>query len=236
MCLCLSVRISSSHPSIRLHCNTLSQLLTLYKSPALCAYIDAEYGSLDVLCSTSITSGTFSDSRPTGVARIMFTTWGAASTNALPVRRIGIFVFFIAHLFGAQGYVGSLNFWPSFLESIGTAITRDLDFHFPGETFASPAGATNFVWSDEPTPQIHTSDLGESSRLPWRPLLFQHPDSIPATITPSIRPNPGDPVALPDPTVPRLLSATLIQHGAGHRRAMRRIKVILVKSHLPVYP
>jgi hypothetical protein len=30
-------------------CNTLSQLPTLYKSPALRAYIDAEYGSLDAL-------------------------------------------------------------------------------------------------------------------------------------------------------------------------------------------
>lgn len=109
--LCLSVRISSSLLSIRLHRNTLSQLLTLYKSRALCAYIDAEYCSLDALCSTSTSSGTFSDSRPTGVARICFTTWGAAPTNALPVRRAGVFVF-IAHLFGARGYVGSLNFWP----------------------------------------------------------------------------------------------------------------------------
>jgi Protein of unknown function (DUF2009) len=30
-------------------CNTFSQLPTLYKSPALRAYIDAEYGSLDAL-------------------------------------------------------------------------------------------------------------------------------------------------------------------------------------------
>ena len=30
-------------------CNTLSELPTLYKSPALRAYIDAEYGSLDAL-------------------------------------------------------------------------------------------------------------------------------------------------------------------------------------------
>jgi hypothetical protein len=72
---------------------------------------------------------------------------------------------------------------------------------------AAEIPATNFVRSDDPTPQIHTSDLGETSHAPVVPsLLFQHLDFVPATITPSTGPDPGN-----DPDTPQdaTSSATL---------------------------
>jgi hypothetical protein len=54
------------------------------------------------------------------------------------------------------------------------------------------------VWSDDPAPQIHTSESGDSSQAPVTSLIFQDPDPVPATITPSTSLDPGDDSDAPD--------------------------------------
>lgn len=95
--------------------------------------------------------------------------------------------------------------------SIPESITGNPDLHVPdvalnvscqsippaGETAAKIA-ATKSVRFDDPTRQIHTSELGGTSHAPVVPSLFQHLDPV-ATITPSTGPDPGDdPDALQD--------------------------------------
>ena len=66
---------------------------------------------------------------------------------------------------------------------------------------ATEIAATNFVWSDDLTPQMHTDESGETSQAPVAPLIFHHPDPVPATIMSSSRPDPvGGPDALQDTT------------------------------------
>jgi Protein of unknown function (DUF2009) len=111
-------------------CNTLSQLPTLYKSPALRAYIDAEYGSLDALylevlgdffrhafdgsgADNFYDAGSCIDGRLTSA-------WNWCSslekkryfhvfllTGTLPDPVPSDLQFFFAHLFYAQGSTGS---------------------------------------------------------------------------------------------------------------------------------
>ena len=107
---------------------------------------------------------------------------------------------------------------PSVTKSIGTAITWDPDLLVPSEAshshdlgqFAPPAAeiaATKFVWSDALAPRMHTNESGETSQAPVAPLISQHPDSFPATIMSSTRPDPvGDPDALRDTTSTATLS------------------------------
>jgi hypothetical protein len=98
---------------------------------------------------------------------------------------------------------------PSVPESIGTAVTWDPNLLVPGETSDDPGqsapsaaeiATTNLVWSDDPTPEIHTSESRETSQAPVSPsLIFQDPEPVSAVITPSTRPDPGsDPNALQD--------------------------------------
>jgi hypothetical protein len=104
-------------------------------------------------------------------------------------------------------------------EIIGTAITWDPDLLVHGEASAPSAAeiaATNFVRSDDVTPQIHTSESGETSQGPVPPpVIFQHPNSVPVTVTPSTGSDPSDdPDALQDTTS----SATLSRIREGKKQ------------------
>jgi hypothetical protein len=113
---------------------------------------------------------------------------------------------------------------PSVLESTGTAISCDPDLLVPGEASDDPGQSapsvaaiapTNFVRSDDLMPEIidseiHTNESGETTRAPAAPLIFQHSDPVPATITPPTGPDPaGDPDALQDTTSSATLSHPL---------------------------
>ena len=105
-------------------------------------------------------------------------------------------------------------------EIFGTAITWDTDRLVHGEASAPSATeitATNFVQSDDATPQIHTSELGESPHQgPVAPsIIFQDPDSAPSTVTRPTGPDiDDDPDALQDTTS----SATLSRTPGGNRQ------------------
>ncbi|KAF8471357.1 hypothetical protein DFH94DRAFT_769111 [Russula ochroleuca] len=102
--------------------------------------------------------------------------------------------------------------------SVPESITWDPDRLVPGEASHDPSRsaplsaevtATDFVQSDDPTPQIHTGESGETYH-PVTSLLFQHPDLVLATITPSTGPDPGnDPDVLQDATSSATLSHPL---------------------------
>ena len=94
---------------------------------------------------------------------------------------------------------------PSATESIGT-------LYDPRQSAPLAAGisASKSVLSGDPTPQIHPSESGETPQAPVSPLIFRHPDPVPATITPSTGPDPGgDPDALQDTTSSANLSYPL---------------------------
>jgi hypothetical protein len=94
---------------------------------------------------------------------------------------------------------------PSAPESIGTS-------YDPRQSVPLAAGisATKFVLSDDPTLRIHPSESGETPQAPVEPLIFQHPDPVPATIMPSTGLDPGgDPDALQDTTSSATLSYSL---------------------------
>jgi hypothetical protein len=99
-------------------------------------------------------------------------------------------------------------------ESIGTAITWDPDRLVPGETFA-PLGAeiaaSESVHPAASPPLIRTNQSEETSQAPAAlPLIFQHSDPIPATITPFTGPDPHDDLdALQDTTSSASLSHPL---------------------------
>jgi hypothetical protein len=106
-------------------------------------------------------------------------------------------------------------------ESIGTAITWDV--LVPGEATrdprqsvpsASEIAATNIVSSDDPMPQIHSSESGDSSQAPVTPLIFQDHNPVPATITPSTSLYPGDDSDAPDTTP----STTLFHPLEGNKQ------------------
>ena len=111
-------------------------------------------------------------------------------------------------------------------ESIRTATTWDPDLLVPDEASdyprqsapSAPAeiAAANFVQSNDATPQIHSSESGDISQTPVAPpLIFQHPDLVSATITPSTGPDPaGDPDALQD----TISSATLSHLLEGNKQ------------------
>ena len=92
--------------------------------------------------------------------------------------------------------------------SIPKSIIRNADLHVPDVALhvacqstpsAGEIAATKLVRSDDPTRQIHTSELGETSHAPVVPSLFQHLDPVPASIMPSTGPHPvDDPDALQD--------------------------------------
>jgi hypothetical protein len=89
---------------------------------------------------------------------------------------------------------------PTVPEWIGTAIIRGPELLVRGEASASSA--------DDLAPQIHTSELGEASQALIG--LSQHPDPIPATITPVTVPDPGvDPDGLQDAPSSGTLSRTV---------------------------
>jgi hypothetical protein len=103
-------------------------------------------------------------------------------------------------------------------KSIRVAIPRDVDRPVPGKAShdsqqSAPStaeiAATNLLRSDDPTPQVHTSDSGETSQASAAPSLsFQHPCPIPATITPSIGPDLGD-----NPEAPQVATSfTTLSH------------------------
>ena len=88
--------------------------------------------------------------------------------------------------------------------SVPESIAWGPDHLFPGEAphdpghSAPPSAEIAFVRSDDPTPQIHTGESGETYQLP---LLFQHSNLVQAILTPSAVPDPGnDPDALQDAT------------------------------------
>jgi hypothetical protein len=105
-------------------------------------------------------------------------------------------------------------------DSIRTAITWDPDRLIPGDAphyprRSAPSAAeiapTNLVRSDNPTPQLHISESGESeetSQVPVAPPLIFQP--VPAIFTPSPGPKPGDdPGPLQDITSSAALSHPL---------------------------
>ena len=82
------------------------------------------------------------------------------------------------------------------------------DPHQPAVSAAEIA-VTNFVRSDDLTPQLHTNESGETSQAPVAPpsLTIQHPDPVPAVFSPSAGPDPsGDLNALQDTTSSAFLS------------------------------
>jgi hypothetical protein len=99
---------------------------------------------------------------------------------------------------------------PSVPESTGTAITCDPDLLVPREASQDPRqsapsaraeiAAANFVQSNDPSPQMKTSESGDISQAPVAPsLIFQHPDPVLAVIMPSTGPDPvGDTDAMQD--------------------------------------
>jgi hypothetical protein len=109
-------------------------------------------------------------------------------------------------------------------ESTRVAIPRDLDGRVPGKASndlrqsapsAAKITATPSIRSDDPSPQNHTNDSGESPHTPAAPsLTFQHPCPVPATITPFTTPDVGDnPDALQDATSSNSLSHPLEGNG-----------------------
>jgi hypothetical protein len=89
-----------------------------------------------------------------------------------------------------SAYITHTTFIPdhSVPEGIGPAITSDPDLLVPDEASAPSAAeiaATDSVWLGDRTPQTHTSESGESSLALATPLIFEHPDLVPATIAPS---------------------------------------------------
>jgi hypothetical protein len=110
-------------------------------------------------------------------------------------------------------------------ESIGTAITGNPDLLVPGEASHDPyqsalsaaeIATTNFVWSDDLMPQLHTNESGGTSQAPVSPsLISQHPDPVPDVITPSTGPDlGGDPNIVQDTTS----SATLSHPVQGNKQ------------------
>ena len=100
---------------------------------------------------------------------------------------------------------------PSVYESIRTAVTLDPALFVPREASPDPClsaqsdadiAARNFVRSDDPTPQIHTSESEEAFLAPVASsLLCQRSEPVLATVTPSTGHDPGDnPDALHDTT------------------------------------
>ena len=99
---------------------------------------------------------------------------------------------------------------PSVSESVAALISWDPAFLVPGEVLHGPdqsapsvakIASTSLVRPDEPAPQIHTSESGKTAEAPVaRSLILQHPDPVPATVTPStgtdqpscFMPDPGD--------------------------------------------
>ena len=105
-------------------------------------------------------------------------------------------------------------------ESIGTALTWDPDrlVPVPGETsapLATEIAAPESVRPAAPTPQIHTNQSGQTSQTPVAPLIFQHSDPVPATVTPPTGPGPGDD---PDVLLDTTSSATLSHPLEGNKQ------------------
>jgi hypothetical protein len=104
-------------------------------------------------------------------------------------------------------------------ESIGTD-AWDPDRLAPGEASAPSAAeiaASESVRSATPPCQIHTNQSGETSQAHAAPpLIFQHFDPVPATITPSTGPGPGDDD--PDALQGTTSSATLSHPLEGNKQ------------------